>query len=213
MSKEYIKIPFEQAKDLLKEGDILLFRGSGIISNLIKIAGAGAYSHVAIASCVNDEWEVIEFREWLGGRSVNLYNYLIDSIKSKSYIDVYRSTDEYTSLFFNYIDKKLIRKKVKFDGKKVTQCMRNLTGLPYSYKRIFLILKIKLFKLNLLRNIEKITSNIPTDEIVYPVCSTVISHCFSRNKFGLLKNRSDEYMEPSDISRSPYLNYLFTLDI
>lgn len=213
MSKEYIKVPFKQAKNILKEGDVLLFRGSGIISDLIKIAGAGAYSHVAIASCVNDEWEAIEFREWLGGRSVNLHNYLLDSFRDKSYIDVYRSTDIYTSLFFDYINKKFIRRKTKFDGKKVTQCMRNLTGLPYSYKRILMILQIKLFKLNLLKNIEKITNNTPTKEVIYPVCSTVISHCFSKNGFGLLKNRSDEYMEPSDISRSPYLNYLFTLDI
>ena len=35
------KIPYNEAKKLIKEGDVLLFRGKGIISWLIKRYGSG----------------------------------------------------------------------------------------------------------------------------------------------------------------------------
>lgn len=205
-------LKFEEAKHLLQEGDVLLFRGNGIISNLIKIAGEGNYSHVAIASNIeNGDWEAVEFREWFGGRTINLENYVLYSINKKTFIDVYRSIDFYSCLRFDPEKKEIISNRWKFNGKLVTKCMRKLTGLPYSYKRIWIILKIKLFKIHLLRNLERITNDLPTDEIIYPVCSTVVAHCFAINNCVLLKNKSDQWMEPSDISKSPRLNYLFTL--
>lgn len=205
-------LKFEEAKHLLEEGDVLLFRGNGLISNLIKIAGVGNYSHVAVASNIgNGDWEAIEFREWFGGRAINLENYVLDSFNNKTSIDVYRSIACYSTLEYDKVEKKVHSSILAFDGKKVTKCMRKLTGLPYSYKRIWIILKIKLFKLHVLKNLEQITNDLPTDDIVYPVCSTATSHCFSINKFKLLKNKSDEWMEPSDISKSPRLNYLFSL--
>lgn len=190
----------------------MLFRGNGIISSLIKIAGEGNYSHVAIASNIkNGDWEAIEFREWFGGRAINLENYIIDSINNKTFIDVYRSINFYGKLDFDPEKKEILSNRWEFDGKKITKCMRKLTGLPYSYKRIWIILKIKLFKIHLLRNLETITNDLPTNEIIYPVCSTVVAHCFAINNCLLLKNKSDQWMEPSDISKSPRLNYLFTL--
>lgn len=202
-----------EAKPLLEDGDILLFRGTGFISNLIKIAGAGQYSHVAIASKVNDHWEAVEFREWYGGRSINLKNYIESSEKSKTKIDVYRSDPFYTTVIFNEKTNDFDYLKKKFVPKDVTTCMREYTGLPYSYRRIWLILKIKLFKWKILTNSDILTKNLPTKEIIFPVCSTILSHCFSKNGYPLLNNKSDEYIEPSHISLSSRLNYLFTLTI
>lgn len=212
MPNKYITVKFEEAQNLLEEGDVLLFRGQGIISTLIKLAGVGEYSHVAIASKTDDNlWEAVEFREWYGGRSINLQNYIEESLKKNTYIDVYRSIDTYAHLVYDELTSKVTQHKIKFNGRKITRCMRKLTGLPYSYKRIFLILKIKLFKLHLLRNLDKIVNELPTDELVYPVCSTVVAHCFATNFFYILRNKSDAWMEPSDFARSPRLNYLFTL--
>jgi len=204
---------YSEAESLLKEGDILLFRGSGLISNLIKIAGAGQYSHVAIASRVNGYWEVVEFREWYGGRAVNLENYIKLSEKTNTQIDVYRSVDEYNTLTFNEETNEVIKTQSQFDGHKVTRCMRKLTGLPYSYKRIWLLLKIKLFKIHLLRNLEKITDDLPTKEIIYPVCSTVLAHCFSINDYDILKCKSDEWTEPTHFANSTRSNYLWTFSV
>lgn len=209
MSRIYLS--YKDAASLIQEGDILLFRGTGFISNLIKMAGEGEYSHVAIASRHNGHWEAVEFREWYGGRTISLENYIAECAKCKTEIDVYRPNDTFTSIRFDGVTREFITHKLKFNGKEITNCMRHLTGFPYSYKRIWLILKIKLFKWRILMDSEKITNEIPTKEIVYPVCSTVLAHCLAINNYLVLRRKSDQYIEPSDFSISPRLNYAFTL--
>ena len=65
-------IKYGRAKELIQEGDILLFRGSGIIGFLIKRYTAGVHSHVALAHKDGNILECVEFREFMGGRSVSL---------------------------------------------------------------------------------------------------------------------------------------------
>ena len=206
----HVKVKYSIAESLIEEGDILLFRGTGLISSLIKIAGHGNYSHIAIASKHDNYWEAIEYREWYGGRTVHLENYIRECQKNKTEIDVYRPCKYFSSLKFNQDNYNVDYSRIKFDGNKVTNCMRELTGLPYSYKRIWLLLKIHLFRLHLYKNLDKITNEIPSNEIILPVCSTVLAHCFAKNNYLILRNRSDQYIEPSDFSISPRLNYLFT---
>ena len=208
-----IYLSYVEAKELIQEGDILLFRGTGLISSFIKMAGEGEYSHIAVASRHNGTWEAVEFREWYGGRTVNLENYIRECKKSKTEIDIYRPTNIFRSIKFDYKTREFLFIDKDFNGKIVTDCMRNLTGLPYSYRRIWLIFKIKLFRWHILWDIKKITNEIPTQEVIYPVCSTVLEHCFAIKGFPILKRKSDQFTEPSDFSRSPRLNYLFTLDI
>lgn len=210
---KYVYIRYDEAKELLQEGDIALFRTRGFISALIKMAGEGLYSHVAIASKHEDEFEIVEYREWFNGRTINLENYVRESKKSKTEIDIYRPIKIFSSIRFDSKTREFIEENKVFNAKQVTKCMRKLTGLPYSYRRIWLMLKIKLFRWHILWNIEKITNEIPTKEVIMPVCSTVLSHCFSINGFPILRTKSDEYTEPSDFSLSPRLNYLFTLNI
>lgn len=205
-----VKIPYAKAHNLIQEGDVLLFRNHGIISSLIKMAGAGEYSHVAVASRHNGYWEAVEFREWYGGRTVHLENYLKECKKSKNEVDVYRACPNISKLVYSTENESVDYIQSEFNGKAITNCMRTLTGLPYSYMRILLILKIKLFKLHILWDIDKITNEIPSKEIIYPVCSTVLAHCFATNGWPILRRKSDQYTEPSDFSISPRLNYLFT---
>lgn len=207
---ERLYIPYSKASLILDEGDILLFRGTGFISALIKIAGEGQYSHVAIASKHNGNWEAVEFREWYGGRTVDLENYIKESAKTKVEIDVYRPSPWFTTLKFDSNEEKVKTIRTKFEGKIVTTCMRKLTGFPYSYKRIWLILKIKLFRWKILRDLNKITNELPSEELVYPVCSTVLAYCFAKHSYSILRSKNDQYMEPSDYSISPRCNYLFT---
>lgn len=205
-----VEIPYSKAHNLIQEGDVLLFRNHGIISSLIKMAGAGEYSHVAVASRHNGYWEAVEFREWYGGRTVHLENYLKECKKSKNQVDVYRACPNISKLVYNKETDIVEYIRSDFDGKAITNCMRTLTGLPYSYMRILLILKIKLFKWHILWDIDKITNETPSKEIIYPVCSTVLAHCFAVNGWPILRRKSDQYTEPSDFSISPRLNYLFT---
>ena len=94
-------LKFSEAREHLKEGDVLLFRGTGIVSFFIKRASEGKYSHVGVASAVGSNgstiWECVEFREGKGGRTVNLEQY----VKQHSgTIDVYRPKSEIRKAFF-----------------------------------------------------------------------------------------------------------------
>ena len=42
-------VPYSQALEQIEEADVLLFRGEGLISWLIKRYGSGVHSHVGMA--------------------------------------------------------------------------------------------------------------------------------------------------------------------
>lgn len=200
-------VRFKEARSLLREGDVLLFRGRGLVSFFIKRAGEGKYSHVGVASAVGDNggkiWECVEFREGRGGRSVNLERYC-----QKNTIDVFRPVD--SKKIVSYMADAIHEGEVPFDGKRVTNIMRKMTGLPYGWKRIAWIAQHKIPFLRLLYNIDSVVDDYRED-LVYPVCSTAVAYSFSRSKYDLLHHRADHAMEPNDIARSPLLFYLFTL--
>lgn len=212
-----IILPIEEARLLIQEADVLLFRGDGFLSKLIQRAGEGAYSHVALASWYNGSrasslLEVTEFREGKGGRTVNLtsaYKHYLE----KGLIDVYRINKPLYKTFYNIETKKVEKVAIDFNAKGVTRYMRNLTGLPYGWARIWWIAKNKLAGLRWFANVEDIDNDNSVMDIskIYPVCSTAVAACFSKYGYDLTPNRADEFMEPSDISRSALLNYLFTL--
>lgn len=204
----YIEYPLAEGKLLLQEGDVLLYRGKGIISRFIQKLSKGKYSHVAIASKdIFGEWEAVQFREFKGGISIRLEN---DIKHNKSVIDVYRPVPKFTTIYFNPETKKIEQKTLIFDGSKVTRCMRNMTGLPYGYNRIYFLWK---YYTRIWKDWTDISTDDSVKDAVYPVCSTASTHCFNKNGYDLLKNRSDEYMAPSDVALSPRLNYLFTLTV
>jgi len=208
-------LKFSEARQYLKEGDVLLFRGTGIVSFFIKRASEGKYSHVGVASAVGSNgstiWECVEFREGKGGRTVNLEQY----VKQHSgTIDVYRPKSEIKKAFFEQNKAKKWsygEKVVAFNGKCVTNIMRRMTGLPYGWKRIWWMAKNKLPFLRLFLDTESVATDSPQD-IIYPVCSTAVAYSFSRCGYDLVHHRSDQWTEPSDVARSSLLHYLFTLD-
>jgi len=210
MSSNKLYIPYSECESLLEEGDVALFRGNGIISFFIKIASQGPYSHVGVLSKHGNNFECIEYREFYGGRAVDFENYLKICKDNKTEVDIYRPTPYFGQLKFDINTKETEYKRIKFDGKKVTECMRSLTALPYSYRRIWIILKIHLFRLHLYKNLDKIINEMPTNEVIMPVCSTVVAHCFVKNNYYILRNRSSEFTEPNHFALSPRLNYLFT---
>lgn len=205
-------IKFNEAKFLLNEADILLFRGNGIFSSLIKRASVGLYSHVGLASLWTSEkhsqWECVEFKENYGGRSINLERY----VRTHSgLIDVYRATPSWHKP--KYFEQEKIVKSQRFalDERCITDTMRSLTGLPYGWKRIWWLAQQKIPILRFLYDVGKTTDDNLKD-LIYPVCSTAVAYCYSKCGYDLVQNRADEYTEPSEISRSAVLSYLFTLE-
>jgi hypothetical protein len=210
MKYNYIK--FCEATQLIKEGDVLLFRNSGFVPYLIKTATQGPYTHVGLASWVYDKvgdpvyLECVEFREWKGGRAVNLSKQVEFYNKQ---IDVYRASSPFLEFIFE--DGKIIQTEIHFDGRVITNCLRKVTGIPYGWRRIWWLGKHHFLGTRLWLPTESDDDTLQ-DSVVYPVCSTVVAHCYHKHFTDLIHNRSNARTEPSDIARSPILNYLFTLE-
>ena len=207
-----VDLPYQEARPLIKEGDILLFRGAGWVSYFISRAGESPYTHCAVASWINDNnggiLECVEFREGKGGRSVNL-SIQVDNLPGQ--IDVYRPIPSVTHWEYNPISEdpfSLIRQDL--DARAVTNTMRKMTGLPYGWKRIWWLFKHKAIVLRLFTDVEGLTAD-ELEDIVYPVCSTALAYCFNKNGYDLIHNKSDQWAEPADIARSARISYLFTL--
>jgi len=193
---------FDEAKNLIQEGDVLLFQGNALFSKLIQSVSQSKYSHVALASWSSSKTvlECLEFHEKYGGRSVNLATQL--SVP----IDVYRAVSEFSTLEF--LDNQVISIKHQFNGRDITDCMRKHAGLPYGWKRILWLLRFHLIGFRLF---SRDYSDKLKENLIYPVCSTAVAYCFHKNYVDLTHNRSDSRMEPADVARSPLLNYLFTV--
>lgn len=199
---------FEEAKKLIQEGDVLLFKGKGVVSYLIQRASDGKYSHVALASWVQNGdpiLECIEFKEFKGGRSVNLKTQVKES---SGLIDIYRVIPEFQTL--NLENGHVIEHEHKFNGRLVTDCLRRMTGLPYGWCRIWWLFQFHAIGFRLFAKGKSFDDSLQ-DELIYPVFSTVVAHCIQKHYIDIVHNRSNERTEPSDLARSPLLNYLFTL--
>lgn len=210
MIKKYLE--FQQARELLDEADILLFRNKGSVTSFfIESASNGPYSHVGVASSHGDNggriWECVEFKEGLGGRTVNLKEYVR---LHPGEIDVYRVSPIKVQCYYNVNTQKIDIRRLKLNKKTVTNIMRKMTGLPYGWRRIWWILQRKLLMFQLFLSLDYISDDAVVD-IIYPVCSTAVAYSFSQVGFDLVHNRSDSYTEPAHIANSPLLSYLFTL--
>ncbi len=215
MHDQQINLPFEEAKPLIDEADVLLYRGQGWMSYFIRKSGLSPYTHVSVASWINGRantskgiLECVEFREGSGGRAVNLGQ---EVIKYPGQIDVYRITPHCTEWEFKRTEGKFKLHKDKFNPKAITDTMRMMTGLPYGWKRIWWLAKHKMIGFRLFTDVESLRCD-EVGDVVYPVCSTTISYSFNKYGSDLIKNMSDEWTEPADIARSARLSYLFTLD-
>ena len=204
-------LTYEEAKDYLQEGDILLFKGRKLFSYFIKRMSHSKYSHVGITSWHNGDkglWEIIEFRGIKGGRTVSLEQIVK---KKPGVIDVYRPASQREEIYFDKDSKEVRTIILKFDPKSVTHRMRQLTGLNYGWKRIWWFLQWYIPVLRLIYDMEKLVQD-KIGEAIHLVCSTSVAHSFTYTVYDLVKNRADDWTQPSDIACSNSLNYIFTLN-
>lgn len=186
---------------LMQEADVALFRGQSW-GKLIGRGSESVYSHVGLLSRHNGLIELVEFVESKGGRTVNFETV----VKEKSnIIDIYRPIPVWPYWQYNEAEKKIKLEYRFFNGRAVTNTMRQMTGLPYGYRRIWWILKHKMFILRLFYNVESLMVDTLGD-IVYPVCSTSVSYSFNKHGYDVVKNRSDQWTEPGQFAMSPALS-------
>lgn len=220
----YCYIPFNEAKCLLSEGDVLLFRNTkSWWSTFIRASGDSTYSHCALVSFTYDNIckvgegdkqeenspiiEATEFKEWLGGRSVNLERY-IDCYGGE--IDVFVPNKFHQKQNFDCNLRLIKTETIYLNGRKITNEMRRMTGLPYGWSRIWNLALRSFVTWRYLFSNEKDYSD-ELKDIIYPVCSNTIAYCFSKHYVDLLHEKADEYIVPGSLANSPILSYAFTL--
>ena len=189
-------IPYSEALPLIQEADILLFRGKGIISWLIKRYGSGVHSHVGIAHWDNDNLQCVEFREFKGGRSVSLKTQVDNSPFG---IDVFRAAKRVDYENDNYILDDITKEKI-------STIMLKLTGLPYGWRNIWKLVKHYVPFCRLAQ--QNIKDNNATKIFV---CSTAAAYAYRMAYIDPVPYLADSAVTPSDLARSALFEYQFTL--
>lgn len=199
-------IKYEEAEEILQEGDILLFRGKGVISFLIQRYTGGLHSHVALASKCNDTWMCVEFREFKGGRSVALKSQVDNNPTS---IDVFRPVNSISFQKMND-DKTITNIDKKYTDEMahaMTQDIISWTGQEYGWKNIF-----KMFA-RFVPGARLFQQNINDDDVAKAkVCSTAVTVALRKEYMDPVPYLADERVSPADLARSPLLQYLFTIN-
>ena len=189
-------IPYSEAMPLIQEADILLFRGNGIISWLIKRYGSGVHSHVGIAHWDNGNLQCVEFREFKGGRSVSLKTQVDNSPFG---IDVFRAAKRVDYEHSSHILDDSIKSKI-------TTTMLKLTGLPYGLRNIWKLVKhyVPFYRLAP----QNIKDNNATKIFV---CSTAAAYAYRTAYIDPVPYLADSAVTPADLARSSLFEYQFTL--
>ena len=191
-----ILVPYHEAKQYIKEADVLLFRGEGLISWLIKRYGGGMHSHAAMTHWDGDHLECLEFREFKGGRAVSLKSQVATHPDN---IDVFRVAN-----LIEYGDERHVLTEDVSD--KITDIMIKNTGLPYGWKNFWKLGKHYVPFLRLAK--QNMKDDDPTDVFV---CSTAVAYAFRKAYIDPVPYLADTAVMPADLARSAIFKYQFTI--
>jgi hypothetical protein len=172
----------------IRDADLLLFQKRGLVS----IYGRGRHSHSAIAGWWGDDLMCLEVREWYGGRAVTLESQVQ---KFPLRIDVYRANAR--------------NRYPEFDRAGTVSVMRKMCGKPYGWWKIKGIAVGHLFGIRLFDVVDQHDDAVPDGP---PICSEAVAIA-SRLGGGVdpVRELADRRTEPSDLARSTFYEYLFTL--
>lgn len=203
-----MNLDYNEAKDLISEADILLFRNPPFPSIGWWIARytGGIHSHVGMATQVQDDWHIVEFREFKGARSVNLESQIQENPQG---IDVFR-VDPVVHKLILTAEKKVSKDYRKFGdsrANKITSEINRMTGKPYGMKLIPEMFMAYFMPFGRLVK-KEMSDDIEPEKFV---CSTAVSYAYRKHYVDLVSFVPDRFTKPADIARSPLLNYLFTL--
>jgi hypothetical protein len=179
---------FGDARKVISDGDLLLFRRRSVIA----IAGRGTHSHAAKAAWWGDELFCLEVREWHGGRAVTLESQVR---RRPGRIDLYRANPN--------------NRWPEYDRARSTMLMRRLAGCDYGYTSV---LAAAMLHLPLVRM--AVRADVEDDAIDRrpPFCSQA---CAMVDRLGggvdPVPHLADRLTEPADLARSPFYRYELTL--
>lgn len=177
----------------ISSGDLLLFRGRGLISRLIGVAGRSNYTHAAKAIWWDDELFCCEVRELRGGRAVTLESQVR---RYPGQIDVFQIDPD--------------DRWPEYDEYRANLFMQRLAGCDYGYAGL---LKAAVLHMPLWRLLVKPELDDTSIDDHPPFCSHA---CAMADRLGggvdPVPHLADRITEPGDLARSPFYRYWFTLE-
>ncbi len=181
-------VAYGEARDQIRNADLLLFRRRGLISAF----GRGEHSHAARAAWWESDLFCLEVREWYGGRAVTL------SSQVRRYpgrIEVFEVNPE--------------DRWPQYDRRGAVRFMRRLAGCDYGYRGVAIaaLLHLPVVRMFVRANVDdRALDRRP------PFCSHA---CAMADRLGggvdPVPHLADSLTEPSDLARSPFFRYRFTL--
>ena len=169
------------ARDRLRDGDLLLFRRRGLIS----IAGRGVHTHAAKLSWWGDEPFCVEVREWHGGRAVTLASQVE---RYPGRIDLFRANPE--------------NRWPEYDAEASIRYLRKLAGCDYGYASV---VSAALLHLPIVRAFVPADTEDSAVDHRPPFCSQACAMA-DRIAGGVdpAPYLADRLTEPADLARSPF---------
>jgi hypothetical protein len=192
-------VRYDDVREQIEDGSLLLFRGRGLFSRAIETAGRSPYSHAAMAGWVRRTQDnrgilmCVEVREKIGARAVNLSNQVL---LFPGRIDVYRPTPGF---------------RASCDVAGVVTEMFRLTGQAYDYASVLwsAFAYLLIFRWFMAPDFGR-----PTRAAGALDCSGTIAWAFDKVANVLLcPNTRHEHVTPGDLGRCPYFDYVFTLGV
>lgn len=181
-------IVYSRARREIRDADLLLFRRRGVIS----IFGRGEHSHAAKAAWWDGDLFCLEVREWHGGRAVTLSSQVR---RFPCRIDVFEA---------NPLDR-----WPQYDRCGAVRFMRRLAGCDYGYRGAAMA---ALLHLPVVRMFVRANVDDRAGDDRPPFCSHA---CAMADRLGggvdPVPHLADRLTEPSDLARSTFYRYRFTL--
>lgn len=190
-------VPYHEAEGQIKESDVLLFRGEGLVSWLIKRYSSGVHSHVGMAHWDDDDLQCVEFREFKGGRAVSLKR-VIETHPNN--VDVFRAARHIEFEDNDYIFTDDV-------ANEIADAMKDITGLPYGWKNFWKLGKHYLPFCRLAK--QNIKDDDPTNVFV---CSTAVAYAYRVAYVDPVPYLADSAVTPADLARSSIFQYKFTIE-
>ncbi len=185
-------VTLDAARRELQTGDLLLYGRDrrSLISRLIAAAGRGEWSHAAKFAWWNSDGFVFEVREWYGGRAILLAR---EVRRRPGLIDVFETNANH---------------RPDFDRVKANAAMRRFAGCDYGYTGVLLagLLHLPVIRLFVRPDTEDSAANVRP-----PFCSHAISIADRAGGVDPVPWLADRITEPSDLARSRFYKYRFTL--
>ena len=183
-----ILVDYNDTRQQIADGDLLLYRRRGLISQ----AGRGEHCHAAMAAWWADDLFCIETRALRGGRAVTL------SSQVRRYpgrIDVYEANPENLC--------------PQYDAAAAVRFMRRLAGCDYGWLNL---LAAALLHLPLVRLFVCVQTDDQAINAWPPFCSQAVAMA---DRLGghvdPVPHLADRLTEPADLARSVFYRYRFTL--